>query len=236
VSEGERERGRQAGVAGRYVVVPNGVDLTALAATGTEERVEARARLGLPDAPLAVCVARLSRQKGQDVLLEAWPAIRASVEDAMLVLVGDGPAEHELRAAASTGVDLVGQRDDVRDWLTAADVVVAPSRWEGMSLSLLEAMAVGRSVVATDVPGAREALGGEAGAIVATESVSELADAVVERLRDRDLAAAEGRSGRRRAERHHDVRIANDRIAALYGELLGRPIDRDGAAEAAALR
>jgi glycosyltransferase involved in cell wall biosynthesis len=104
-----------------------------------------------------------------------------------------------------------------------------------MALTLLEAMATGRSVVATEVAGARDALGDEAGRIVPVESVPELVDAVVERLRDPDLAADEGRAGRRRAEQFHDVRTANDRIVALYGEILGRSVDRAGSAETAAL-
>ena len=75
----------------------------------------------------------------------------------------------------------------------------------------------------------------EAGRIVPVESVPELVDAVVERLRDPDLAADEGRAGRRRAEQFHDVRTANDRIFALYEEFLGRPVDHAESAETAAL-
>lgn len=234
VSETERLHGRAAGIDGRYVVVPNGVDLGAFARAGAEERAVARSRLELADGPLAVCVGRLCRQKGQDVLLEAWPAVRDRMPDARLVLVGDGPTELELRAAAGEGVDLVGTRDDIPDWLAAADVVVAPSRWEGMSLTLLEAMATARSVVATDVAGAREALGDEAGAVVPVESVTELVDAVVERLRNPVLAADEGRAGRRRAEQFHDMRTANDHIVALYGEILGGAPGRAASAETAA--
>lgn len=234
VSETERRHGIDAGIDGRYAVVSNGVDLEAFAPAGAEERDAARTRLRLADGPLAVCVGRLCRQKGQDVLLEAWPAVRARVPGARLVLIGDGPTEPELRAAAGEGVDLVGPRMDVPDWLAAADVFVAPSRWEGMALTLLEAMATRRSVVATEVAGARDALGDEAGRIVPVESVPELVDAVVERLRDPDLAADEGRAGRRRAEQFHDVRTANDRIVALYEEILGQSVNHVGSAEAAA--
>ena len=235
VSETERRHGVDAGIDGRYAVVPNGVDLEAFSAAGAEERGAARARLELPDGPLAVCVGRLSRQKAQDVLLEAWPGVRARVPGAMLVLVGDGPTAAELRAAAPEGVELVGTRDDVPEWLAAADVVVAPSRWEGMALTLLEAMATSRSVVATDVAGAREAVGDDAGRIVPVESVRELVEAVAERLIDPVLAAGEGRAGRRRAEEAHDVRTANDRIVALYGEILGRSLHRAGPAATAAV-
>jgi glycosyltransferase involved in cell wall biosynthesis len=221
VSDAERVRGQQAGIHARYRVVPNGIDLTAFPEAGVEQRKAARARLGLSEGPLVVCIARLSRQKGQDVLLQAWPAVRAKVPEARVVLVGGGPTEEELREAAGEGVELVGVREDVPDWLAAADVVAAPSRWDGMSLALLEAMARGRSVVATDVPGAREALGDEA-AIVAVEAADELADAIAERLLDPALAAAEGARARRRSEQHHDVRAMCEGIAALYEETVGR--------------
>jgi glycosyltransferase involved in cell wall biosynthesis len=223
VSEGERERGESAGIRGRFHVVRNGVDLDAFPEVSPAERSAARARLGRRDAPLAVCVARLSRQKGQDVLLRAWPAVRARVADARLVLVGDGPATDELRAQASGGVEFAGAREDVRDWLAAADVVVAPSRWEGMSLAVLEAMACGRSIVATEVPGVHEALGSGSGAVVAVEEEAALADAVAVRLLDPALTAAEGAAGRRRAERHHDLATTHERMAALYDDVLGLP-------------
>ena len=109
--------------------------------------------------PLVVCVGRLCRQKGQDVLLDAWPAVRAAVPTARLVLVGDGPDRPHIEQRRLTGVHLAGHHDDVRPWLWAADVAVQPSRYETMALSMLEAMATGRSVVAADIEGAREALG-----------------------------------------------------------------------------
>jgi glycosyltransferase involved in cell wall biosynthesis len=221
VSDGERERGESAGIGARFQVVPNGVDLTGFPEAPQEERSAARSRLGLADGPLAVCVARLSRQKGQDVLLRAWPTVLRRVADARLVLVGDGPAEEELRAQAPAGVEFAGAREDVRDWLASADVVVFPSRWEGMSLALLEAMACGRSVVATEVPGVREALGPGSGSIVAVEDETGLADAVADRLLDRSLTAAEGKAGRARAERYHDLGTTHERMAAVYAGVLG---------------
>jgi glycosyltransferase involved in cell wall biosynthesis len=229
VSDGERQRGEDAGIRARYRVIPNGVDLEAFAEAGPSERKAARERLGLADGPLAVCIARLCRQKGQDVLVEAWPAVRARVPEARLVLAGGGPSEPELRAAAGAGVEFAGPRDDVTDWLAAADVVVAPSRWEGMSLAVLEAMARGRSIVATDVPGAREALADEAGAVVAPEASAELADAVAARLLEPELAAAEGAAGRERVKRLHDLRTTRDRIAMLYADVVGSPALADAA-------
>jgi glycosyltransferase involved in cell wall biosynthesis len=119
-------------------------------------------------------------------------------------------------------VTFVGTRADVEEWLAAADVVALPSRWEGMALTMLEAMARGRAVVATDVAGADEALGSEAGAVIPVEDVRALADALVVRLLDPARAAAEGAAGRARAERSHDARSTAAAAADLYADLIGR--------------
>jgi glycosyltransferase involved in cell wall biosynthesis len=220
VSERECELGHEAGIRGRFTLAPNGVDLVTFSEASHAERRQARAGLGLPEGPLAVCIGRLSRQKGQDVLLEAWPSVVARVPDARLALVGDGPDRDQLVAAAGEDVLFVGARNDIPEWLAAADVVVLPSRWEGMSLTMLEAMARGRSVVATDVAGAREALGEDAGELVPIEDPEALARALAGRLLDPSLAAEEGRAGRRTAQRVHDVRRSSDAVAQLYGRLM----------------
>ena len=222
VSEREREIGERAGVRARFVVVPNGVDLGVFPEATEQDRRDARARLGLPEGGLVVCVGRLSQQKGQDLLLEAWPAVAARVPDARLVLVGDGPERQKLLAREVQGVMLAGVRDDVPDWLAAADVVALPSRWEGMALTILEAMSRGRSVVATDVAGSREALTDGGGVVVPVEDVAALEAALVTRLLNPELAAEEGRVGRAAAERHHDVRHTAAAISEVYEDVLER--------------
>jgi glycosyltransferase involved in cell wall biosynthesis len=212
VSDAERALGEGKGVRARVEVVPNGVDLRRFA---PQERAAARARLGLDAGPLALCVGRITEEKGQDLLVGVWDRVRARVDGAALALVGSGPAEDALRAQAGTGVVLAGHRDDVPDWLAAADVVVVPSRWEGMSLVMLEAMAAGRPVVSTDVPGAREALRDGGGAVVPIDAAA-LADAIAQRLSDPALAGAEGRAARAAAERSHDVEDLVRRIDELY--------------------
>jgi glycosyltransferase involved in cell wall biosynthesis len=112
-----------------------------------------------------------------------------------------------------------GPRSDVGDWLAAADVVAIPSRAEAMSLVLLEAMARGRSVVASDVSGAREALG-DAGAVVPSEAVAPLAAALSERLLDPQRAAGEGALARSRAERYFDIRRTSALIADVYENVI----------------
>lgn len=221
VSEQERVVGERAHCLGRRaVVVPNGVDTTQFV---PRDRAAARAELGLDgQAPLVVVVGRLARQKGQDVLLSAWPRIRAAVPDARLLLVGDGPDRAALEAtvAGDESVVMVG-RQDPRAYVAAADVVVLPSRWEGMPLVLLEAMSAGRSVVSTDVAGAREALG-EVDAIVPVEDTDALATAVIHRLADLDAAHEEGLRNRARAVDHFDVTRASATTAQVLEDLVAR--------------
>jgi glycosyltransferase involved in cell wall biosynthesis len=222
VSDGERRLGEEAGIRARFRVIRNGIDLDAFPEALPEDRGRSRQRLGrAASESLVVCVGRLARAKGQDVLVDAWPAVRGRVPGAALVLVGGGPDADALSRRAGAGVELVGERNDVLDWLAAADVVVQPSRWEAMSLASLEAMARGRSVVVTDVPGAPEILADIDGAVVPIEDPDRLATAVANRLLDPERAAAEGRENRRRAE-EFDVRRMTAAFAQVYRELLDR--------------
>jgi glycosyltransferase involved in cell wall biosynthesis len=216
VSDDELATGRTANVTAPAEVVCNGIDTTRLRPA---DRGAARQRLGLPERPTAVCVGRLAPQKGQDLLLAAWPAVLASVPDAQLVLVGDGP----MRTAWQQDQESVlwwGHSDDVEDFYAAADVVVLPSRAEGMALVPLEAMACGRSVVAFDVDGVRQSLG-RAGAVVARCDVTALGEALAARLADPSLADREGRAGRRRAETLFDRARMTDQIITLVEKLGG---------------
>jgi glycosyltransferase involved in cell wall biosynthesis len=222
VSEREKEEAERLRIPAEGVVVPNGVDVGWFPAQDAAARAGARATLGLDRVPTAVCVGRLCRQKGQDLLVRAWPRVTAAVPDARLVLVGDGPDRTVLAADAPPSVLLAGDVEDTRSWYAAADVVVLPSRWEGLALVLLEAMASARSVVTTDVGGAREALPHDGGAVVRVGDLPGLAAALVARLRDPGLAAAEGAAGRARACARHDVRRGTAHIRAVYADM-GRP-------------
>lgn len=222
VGDDELAAGRRAGVHADAVVVPNGVDTDALRPAA---RGAARAALGLPDAPTVVCVGRLAEQKGQDLLLGAWPGVLGRVPDARLVLVGDGPAGERWRAlpgADHPSVIWAGPADSPARWYHAADVVVLPSRSEGMALVPLEAMACGRAVVAFDVGGVRQSVA-DAGAVVPRGDVAALAGALTRRLLDPATAAAEGRRGRERAVREFDRRGAAGRTAEVARTLAGVP-------------
>jgi glycosyltransferase involved in cell wall biosynthesis len=214
VGAAEEQEGWAHGVRGRYAVVHNGVDLERFRPAGDDARAAARERLGMAGhAPLAVCVGRLTRQKGQDVLLAVWPDVRRRCPDAHLALVGDGDMRAPLEATAGAGVTFAGAVDDVRDWLAAADVVVLPSRWEGLSLTVLEAFAVGRGVVVSDVPGLAEVVAPGVGARVPRADRAALADAVVARLLDPALARRESAAAARHAAQF-DLRLTFEHLAA----------------------
>lgn len=221
VSASERTAGERAGIAARWSVIHNGIDLAHFRPAGPGTRADARAVLGLPDGPpLLVCVGRLSRQKGQDVLLEAWRAMRPGT--ARLALVGSGPEEARLRGAAPAGVLFAGAADDVRPWIHAADAVVLPSRWEGMALAPLEAMACGRPVVMTDVAGAGESLppGQHAHCLVPPDDPPALAHALTALLSDPSLRTELGLAAQLHARAGFDVRRTAAQVTRLYQELV----------------
>ena len=220
VSDDELAVGRAAGVATAAEVVCNGVDTDRLRPAS---RPAARRWLGLAEhAPTAVCVGRLAALKGQDQLLSAWPAVLAQVPAARLVLVGDGPLGDRWRAehpvAAHHSVRWWGHSDAVAEHYAAADVVVLPSRAEGMALVPLEAMACARPVVGFDVGGVRQSVGG-AGAVVPPGDAAALATAIATRLADPALAAREGLLGRRRVDDLFGGDRVHERIATLVEKL-----------------
>ncbi|MFB0626372.1 glycosyltransferase [Streptomyces sp. AB3(2024)] len=233
VSESERRAGESEGVTARWSVIRNGVDLDRFRPAHRDpdrERAEARAALPLPagltgDGPLAVCVGRLCPQKGQDVLLRAWPELLGNVPGARLALVGDGPDAERLRRAAPPGVHFAGAAADIRPWLRAADLVVLPSRWEGMALAPLEAMACGRPVLVSDVSGARESLPPGQGrhCLVPPEDPTALAKALGRLLTEPRLLTELGEQAQQYARTEFDVRRTTDAVTGLYHELLGRP-------------
>jgi glycosyltransferase involved in cell wall biosynthesis len=208
--------GHSLGVQGRYAVVLNGVDTDRFSPANTVDRDQARLRLGLGNGPLAVCVGRVCRQKGQELLLHAWRRILSLVPDATLALVGDGAH----MTSQVEGIVRARPVEDPSDWYAAANVVVCPSRWEGMALVPLEAMARARSVVASDVGGAREALPSGAGALVASGDCAALAAAIVDRLADHPRADREGSVGRAHVVRHHPLPRTLAGVEAVYHAVL----------------
>ncbi|MDN3264769.1 glycosyltransferase [Streptomyces sp. CSDS2] len=245
VSAAERATGLRAGVRAAYRVIPNGIDTTRFSPASASPPVfpaptappplvgghrRAGGEAGPAGLPLVVCVGRLCRQKGQDVLLRAWETVLQTLPQARLALVGDGPDREALRRRAHPSVQFTGAVADVLPWYRAADLVVLPSRWEGMALVPLEALGCARPVVLTDVDGARESLPQALAThcLVPPEDSVALARVITALLSDPPLRAALGAQGRRHIVSQHDVRHTAARMTAVYRELLTDAPPRTG--------
>ncbi len=188
---------------------------------------EIRARHGLTDRPLVVCVSRLVPRKGQDVLIRAMAHVRRRVRDACLLIVGDGPYRATLERMATDApagsVVFAGavSEEDLPRYYAAADLFAMPCRTrlgglevEGWGNVFIEAAACGRPVLVGDSGGARESLvDGVTGLLVDGSDVRAVADGVATILADPALARAMGRAGRERVERHYTWRRAAEQLA-----------------------
>jgi glycosyltransferase involved in cell wall biosynthesis len=213
----------------KVVAIPNAVELRRFVGPAEPARRAVRAECGIPaDAPVIGVLARLSEQKGLTYLIAAAPAILAAHPETHVLLVGDGPLREDLAAQArALGVDqrvhFVGYRANTVDFLRAMDLFVLPSLYEGMPLSILEAMGAGLPVVATAVDGTPEAVvDGETGSLVPPADPMALAEAVNRVLADRSLAAAMGRAGRARAEEQFSETALIDRLGLVYRAVFRR--------------
>ncbi|MFF9313279.1 glycosyltransferase family 4 protein [Streptomyces sp. NPDC014748] len=195
--------------AARMAQLPPGVDEKTFHPGSGGAQV--RARLGLSDRPVVVCVSRLVRRKGQDTLIRALPRILAAEPDTVLLIVGGGPYEKDLRRlAAETGVAASVRFTGAVPWAElpahygAGDVFAMPCRTrrggldvEGLGIVYLEASATGLPVVAGDSGGAPDAvLDGETGWVVRGAGPEEAADRVVTLLGDAELRRRMGERGR----------------------------------------
>jgi glycosyltransferase involved in cell wall biosynthesis len=220
---------RQVGLrASRVMVIPNGVDLARYSPT---PRVR-RDALGLPlGRRLVGHVGRLDPLKDQPSLLRAFRLVAAEHPDTHLVIAGDGPLRGDLeQLAASLGIRervlLLGSRGDVADLLPHFEIFVMASLSEGLPLSILEAMACARPVVATgvgDIPGTVQ--DGVSGVIVPPGRPEGLAAALSGLLTSSARAAAFGHAGRLAAERRFSFRSTVQQYEALYRSL---PVHRQG--------
>ena len=193
---------------------------------GTRERV--RTELGIPDGSVvAITVANLRREKDYPNLLRAARAALAREPRLVVLAVGQGPLAHEVhdlhqQLGLGERVRLLGYRADVRDLLAAADLFVLASAFEGLPVSIMEAMAAGLPVAATAVGGVPEAVvDGETGVLVPPNDADALAAALVRLSRDPALRSRMGAAARRRA-RLFDIRATVGEEEQAYADLARR--------------
>jgi glycosyltransferase involved in cell wall biosynthesis len=204
------------------VHIPNGVDTGRFRPLAASEKQSLRARLGLSAGPLAVFTGRLVIEKRLDLLIGIWPAVRAAQPEAALVLVGAGPEEKALRAAAGPGVVFAGRQDDVAPYLQAADVFVLPSAAEGLSVALLEAMAAGLAPIVTAVGGAADVIEhGHNGWLIPPNDPDALSAALIQWLSDPVGRAAMAQHARERVLAEFALPVMAARLRDLYARLAG---------------
>ena len=184
-----------------------------------------REEYGLPpEGPLVGVVARLEQEKGHPTLIDAWPAILASFPDATLLMIGEGSRLDALTAQVrdlglERSVIFTGRRDDVPEVTKSLDVAVLPSYREAQGLTILEAMALSRPVVASNVGGIPEMIeDGRTGLLVPPHDSTALADAILRLLRDHPLADTLARAGRDMVHDRFCVELMVRSVEAIYDE------------------
>lgn len=206
-------------------MIHNGVDIKRIEAAfdGSAEAFEARTGLN-PEASVLGTVGRLSEQKGFDVLLEAFPAVRSRVSDVQLVVVGGGPDRSALEAKASSlgvadAVVFTGYVPSVFPLLPHFDVATFPSRWEGFGLVAAEAMVAKRPVVASDIPALREVVD-EAGVLVPPEKPNALGAAIASLFEEPSRRDRLGKAGYCRVTSEFSIERTVEEYVSLYRELV----------------
>jgi glycosyltransferase involved in cell wall biosynthesis len=213
-------------------LIYNGVDLSRY--DDPERCSTLPAEYGMePGSQVVGVVARLEPEKGHPTLLEAWPQVLRAVPDAYLLIVGEGSRREALEAQArdlriAHRVVFTGRRDDVPAVTAALDVAVLPSYREAQGLSILEAMALSRPVVASNVGGIPEMItDGETGLLVPPHDADALATALIRLLRDRHYAVALGQAGHDLVHDRFCIELMVGAIQTIYdeGARVTRPIE-----------
>jgi glycosyltransferase involved in cell wall biosynthesis len=201
----------------RIVQIPNGVDVRA---------VRAKKAYVLHHPVRLVFVGRLQEQKGVDTLLRSFREVRGRWDGAIaLQLIGDGPDRNKLMSLAgrlgiSADIEFLGSREDVDELLQRADIFVLPSRAEGLSNALLEAMSVGLPVLASRIPGNEGVVDHlNNGLLFSVDDPTSLASELMRLLEEADLRETIGRHARRTVEERYGLDYVARRHIALYEEL-----------------
>jgi len=209
----------------KVTTIHNGVDLTRFS---YQDQLKSRLKVGLPaDARVIGTVGRLDPVKDQAALIRAFARLASTHPQAMLVIAGDGPCRGELGALVSTlglekRVRLLGSRSDIPVVLAALDVFALPSIAEGISNTILEAMATGLPIVATRVGGNPELVeDGRSGVLVPVQDEASLAAALDAYLDDGHLRTLHGKGARDRVVQHFSLERMGQAYTDLYTHLLG---------------
>ncbi len=230
----EIRRRREGTPPDKLAYIPNGVDSASVRKT-LRGKADVMAEFGWePNDRLVLAVGRLVPAKSYATLVEAVSLLRSRFPDARCLIVGEGSARDDAVAAierfgAAGAVALAGARTDIPDFLAAADVFALTSIREGLPVSLLEAMAAGKAIVATSVGGIPDAItDGETGILVPPGDPVAAADAISRLLGDSALRGSLGAAAAAVAEERFGIESVARRVGEAYQTLLARKRKRSG--------
>lgn len=210
----------------RLKVIENGVKTDIFHPAAANGRL--RAQLGMDsDQVLIGFVGRLHEQKNVNVLLDAMPQVVAADSCARLVVIGDGPEDECLiQQAKALGVadkvTFTGRIEDIPSVLPELDIFVLPSKTEGLSIALLEAMSAGSACIATNVGANESILDGGAGLLVPSGDSNLLGEAISKLCADKDLRETLGRRARQVVQQRYEEKRCFDRYLSLFEAQLAR--------------
>jgi glycosyltransferase involved in cell wall biosynthesis len=211
----------------KIVLMPNGVDTTQFAPIPKEAKTSVRQALGLPeDKHIVLYIGRLDKIKGVDLLLRAWARLPAPLlQKILLVIVGRGPELDALQSqvealAVQDTVLMTGLKHNVLDYYHAADIFALPSRSEGLSNALGEAMACGLPAVASALGGALDLIReGESGSLFEPENTEQLCEKLAQLLSMDAQRLQIGVSARQAVIAYNDLYAMLSRLETLYCSL-----------------
>jgi glycosyltransferase involved in cell wall biosynthesis len=226
VSEFHRSWALKIGAPSKIIDIPNGLPPERTHPVRT--RNEVREQLGVSDDVVVLSTGRLAEQKGLEYLIRAVPLLGDALPSVVVLLAGEGPLRLHLEALASRlGIEkqvrFLGFRSDIADLLAACDLVVLPSLWEGLSVSLLEAMAAGKPTITTSIGSNVEVTNnGDVALLVPPKDPAALADALQTLASDARLRADLGHRAKQRQNEHYTLTRMSDAYLAEYERLLGQ--------------
>jgi glycosyltransferase involved in cell wall biosynthesis len=208
----------------RIQVVYPGRDPALLGVFTAHRRLQVRTALSVDaKAPLVLSVGRLDQQKGVETTIAAFRRILVRMPNAVLLIAGrpgNASAVVEAEAQRAPAVRLLGHRNDVPDLMCAADVLSFPSRWEGLGIALIEAMALRLGIVASNLAPVAEAIGDVGWPLVQPDDPDALADKLTSVLEAGGVNEARKDAGERRFKALFSADATADAMAQLYSDVL----------------
>lgn len=217
---------RDKALSGKTVLIPNCVNTNKFGKTRDRDII--RSGLGIPPgAVLLGTVSRLTEEKGHTYLLDALAKLRKAGKDIYLIVAGEGPLESQLKARSvelglGKNVIFAGFRDDVSDIISALDIFLMPSLSEGLPMAVLEAMAAGKQVIATNVGGIPSIIRDrQTGIFIKPKDDSSIVEAVTGLLEDRRLFGEIAANAEKFIRENYSLDIMAGQYEKVYFEILG---------------